>query len=193
MALNPVGAAQTAPLDNTKLTFKQRTDTIRVVAVGGAAYVAIGTNPTASSANFLVVTGEPENISLGKPRSMTATGVTTVAGDIGSTAIISLPEGTGSPFAVGDAVTLTVPDQDYYNFTNKIVLSVDSIVGGGAGIDSTFNTRVRVNNAYSAGIATAFTAGNDADLRSSVSVAALKQGTTGGMVHVQQIQTSGGA
>ena len=193
MALNPVGAAQTAPLDNTKLTFKQRTDTIRVVAVGGAAYVAIGTNPTASSANFLVVTGEPENISLGKPRSMTANGVTTVAGDIGSTAIISLPEGTGSPFAVGDAVTLTVPDQDYYNFTNKIVLSVDSIVGGGAGIDGTFNTRVRVNNAYSAGIATAFTAGNDADLRSSVSVAALKQGTSGGMVHVQQIQTSGGA
>ena len=54
-------------------------------------------------------------------------------------------------------------------------------------------TRVRVNNAYSAGIATAFTAGNDADLRSSVSVAALKQGTSGGMVHVQQIQTSGGA
>ena len=54
MALNPVGAAQTAPLDNTKLTFKQRTDTIRVVAVGGAAYVAIGTNPTIeySNANF---------------------------------------------------------------------------------------------------------------------------------------------
>ena len=84
MALNPVGAAQTAPLDNTKLTFKQRTDTIRVVAVGGAAYVAIGTNPIAiKRANYLwLLTGEQDaTISLWVDHrsQMTVIGITTVA------------------------------------------------------------------------------------------------------------------
>ena len=63
----------------------------------------IGTNPTATVDNFYVPVTDATEISLGPVRSQRVVGVTT-----GTTTLIDFPEGTGSPFEIGDAVSLTV-------------------------------------------------------------------------------------
>ena len=107
MAHNPVGinsalpiasAANRRGLDQTV----HQSEYLRVVAKGAGAHVAIGTLPTAAVTNYFVHTGESEIISLGKPQSNRVSGITT-----GATTTIDFAEGTGSPFGVGDAVSLT--------------------------------------------------------------------------------------
>ena len=101
----------------------QKTQYLRVVAIDQDAHVAIGTNPTATTANYYVVADTPEVISIGKPRSQPVVGITT-----GSTTIIEFQQGTGSQFTVGDTVNLTVTDQSYYDdsVTSAIVTAVDT-------------------------------------------------------------------
>ena len=65
--------------------------------------------------------GESEVITLGACRNQKVIGITT-----GATTTIDFPEGTGSPFQVGDAVSLTVTGQTDYNFTHKIVSSINN-------------------------------------------------------------------
>ena len=185
MAHNPVGictsiTTSTATAQST--VFSHQTPYLRVVAVSVDAHVAIGTNPIATPAGYFVSQSQPEVISLGKPMAQRVTGITT-----GSTTTIDFPEGTGSPFGVGDAVQLTVTGQSGYDFSNKIVLSVDN----SSGVAGYFGTRIVVDADTSSGAPspTRDGLGTYAELRGNFKVAALGIGS--GKVYLQQVQISG--
>ena len=55
---------------------------------------------------------------------------------------IDFPEGTGSPFEIGDVVSLTVTGQSNFDFTHKIVTSIDT----SAGVSGYFSTRLTVDH-----------------------------------------------
>ena len=180
--LNPVDPAftRTTTVNSQKsAAFAHKTDAIRIVALTKNAYVSIGSEPEAGPTNFLVTVGEPEILSLGAPKNQQVVGITT-----GSTTVISLPEGTGSPFNVGDTVSLTVTGQSYYDFSHKSV----SAVNQGNRVDG-YTPTVTINTS-TAGIVTALSADSRATLRNSLKIAA--EATDGtGSVHCQQVQNAG--
>ena len=167
----------------------QKTQYLRVVAVDQDAHVAIGTNPTATTANYYVVADTPEVISIGKPRSQPVVGITT-----GSTTIIEFQQGTGSQFTVGDTVNLTVTDQDYYDtaVTGAIVTSVNNKSALGSGDGTQGFGRIIVVAANTVAIATAYSTANFAELRNAFKVAGIRAGGTNAVVKVQQVQVVGG-
>ena len=147
MAHNPVGINSALPITTSSArgvdTTAHKTDALRVVAVGAGAHVAIGTLPTATTQNYYVAVGEEEVINLGACRNQKVIGITT-----GGTTTIDFPEGTGSPFQVGDAVSLTVTGQTrLLDFTHKIVSSINNT----AGISGFYSTRIVVNHDSSSG------------------------------------------
>ena len=169
-------AANRRGLDKTA----HQSEYLRVVAKGAGAHVAIGTLPTAAATNYYVHSGESEVISLGKPQANRVTGITT-----GATTTIDFAEGTGAPFGVGDAVTLSVTGQTDYNFTHKIVKTVDTT----AGRDGYHGTRIIVDHDYNVAYAHTDVIGQ-AELRGSFMVAAYGDGS--GTLHYQQVQSAGG-
>ena len=62
MAHNPVGINSALPITTSSQrgldTTAHKSDALRVVAVGAGAHVAIGTLPTATTANYYVAAGE---------------------------------------------------------------------------------------------------------------------------------------
>ena len=186
MAHNPVGSGASFTINATSAqsdAIFQQTHTLRIISVGCPAHVAIGTNPTATSTNYYVKSDGESAISLGKVTSQKVIGVTT-----GTTTIIDFPEGTGSPFNVGDSVSLTVSGvQSYYNFTHKIVASVNNSTN----IDGYYSTRIVIDT-DSSGIVTAFSSSNDAEMRKSFKVAAVAPSGTGSL-YIQQVQVTGNA
>jgi len=188
MAHNPVGINSTLSITTSSGASRSvdktlhKTDALRVVAVGAGAHVAIGTLPTATTANYFIASGESEVITLGACRNQKVIGITT-----GATTTIDFPEGTGSPFEVGDAVSLSVVGQTDYNFTHKIVSSINNT----AGVDGFYSTRIVVDHDSSTGNPAALIPTNFAELRDSFMVAALGDGT--GKIHYQQVQSSKGA
>tara|TARA_R100000908_G_scaffold49605_1_gene24920 strand:- start:39 stop:596 length:558 start_codon:yes stop_codon:yes gene_type:complete len=182
-ALKAVGSNQTITTGTgatSTTAISQQTDTLRIVAEGAGCHVAIGTNPTAATTDIYIgISGGDEKISLGPVASQRVVGITT-----GAQTTLQFPEGTGSPFGLGDAVTLTVSgNQTYYNFSHKIISSIDT----SSGVGGFFSTKIVVNN-DSSGIATAFT-GPYADLRRSFKVS-LRTAASGGKAFVQQVQVS---
>ncbi|NBO99046.1 MAG: hypothetical protein EBU90_02810 [Proteobacteria bacterium] len=182
MAHRPVGAGSsftfTAGTATTSSTFTVQSNVLRVVAVGGAAFVAVGATPSATAADYYVPSGETATLALTKA-SNRVVGVTT-----GTTTIVTVPEGTQVPFGVGDYVTLSVSGQTYYNFTHQRVISVDtsSNVGG------YYQTRMTVDY-NSAGIVTAFASEASVSASNKVSVFGAGSGT----LYYQQVQVSGQA
>ena len=201
MALKPVGNCITISTSGSSArTAAQahKSDTLRVCAVTKEAHVAIGTLPTATTANFYVPSGETASISLGGANSNRVVGIQTANATTGVNGasspfvtIIDFPEGTGCPFNAGDAVTLTVTDggggdQSYWDFSHKCVASVNNT----AGVNGYFGTRCIINNDYAVGYAhTALKSNNWAELRGSFMVAAISSGS--GTCLVQQVQVSG--
>ena len=95
MAHRTVGVGQTIRLSGTATTstaFKVQSNVLRIVASGADAYVAIGTDPVATTTDFLVSSGEPESLAMLK-MSQRVVGITTIDG--GKT-VLSAPEGTGA-------------------------------------------------------------------------------------------------
>jgi len=182
MAHQPVGNGTSFAISGSNAqssAVSHQSDTLRLVAVGAPAHVAIGTNPTATSTDYYIPSGGEATISLSRASSQRVVGITT-----GSTTTIDFPEGTGSPFEVGDAVSLTVTGQSYYDFSHKIVASVDT----SSDFNGYFNTRITVNN-DSSGIATAFNP-SYAELRGSFKVGAIAA-TGSGTLYAQQVQITG--
>jgi len=180
-ALKSVGINTTLTSGTSSVSssaFNQQSDTIRVIAETVGVYVAIGTNPTATNENFYVSSTDAAEISIGPTRSQRVVGVTT-----GTTTTIDFPEGTGSPFAVGEAVTLTA-GQTGFNFAHKIVSSVNntSNVGGYHG------TRIVVDY-DSSSVTGTFDPNNYAELRKSIKVA-VKSEAGSGKAYIQQVQVS---
>ena len=167
----------------------QKTQYLRVVAVTEPAHVAIGTNPTATTADYYVVADRPEVISIGQARSQPVVGITT-----GTTTTIEFQEGTGSQFTVGDTVNLTVTNQDYYDtaVTGAIVTSVNNKSALGSGDGTQGFGRIIVVAANTVAIATAYSTANFAELRNAFKVAGIRGGSSNSVVKVQQVQVVGG-
>tara|TARA_Y100000992_G_scaffold46020_1_gene26555 strand:- start:278 stop:868 length:591 start_codon:yes stop_codon:yes gene_type:complete len=194
MALNPVGSgasiALTTDTANTTSSIAQKANTLRVVLVGAdavqGAHVAIGTDASATTSDFYVVKNEPASINIFRPSSQKVVGITT-----GATTLIDFPEGTGSPFAVGSRVDLTVTGQSYYD--DVVGFATVSKVWSGSGRNGYFSTRITVD-ADTSGIVTAYSSDNYAELRNSFKVSALAKGgavTGKSTLYYQQVQISG--
>jgi hypothetical protein len=181
MAIKPVGINSTVSTSTSSArtsAISQQTENIRVVAETVGCYVAIGTNPTATNENFYVSSTDASEIAIGFPAAQRVVGITT-----GTTTTIDFPEGTGSPFAVGEAVTLTA-GQSNFNFTHKIVSSINntSNVGG------YFNTRIVIDH-DSSSVTDTFDPNNWTQLRKSIKVAVKSESGTG-KAYIQQVQVS---
>jgi hypothetical protein len=147
MTHRPVGVGASfnfsAGTATTSTAFSVQSNTIRVVAVGAAAHIAVGGTPSATTADYFVPSGGTATLALTKA-SNRIVGVTT-----GTSTVLTCPEGTQLPFGVGDYVTLS--GSTYHNFTSAEVLSVDT----SSGVEGLFQTRMTVNY-NSSGILTAF-------------------------------------
>ena len=208
MALNPVGAGTSLALVAAGTVVQNQTGAqthqsayLRCVAVDCPVNVAVSMATTAAATagitSFFIRKDTSETLFIGKPRSNRVVGLTT---ETDGTTTIDFAEGTGTPFNGGDAVSLTVTGQDYYDFSHKIVNSVNST----SGLNGYYSTRINVDYDYGddnpGGIQTTFNnAGqvNWAEMRSSFVVGA--QSATGlgaqgqGALYIQQVQTSGDA
>jgi hypothetical protein len=188
MAHRPVGAGISLSTTATAVastSFTVQSDVIRVAAVTAGAFVAIGTNPTATTTDYYVPAGTTATLAMTKA-SNRIVGITT-----GSTTTIDFAEGTQCPFGVGDFVTLSTGSaaQSYHNITHAAVQSVDT----SSGINGYHQTRC-VLNYNSSGIVTAFSPilSPDAVLRMSLRLSARTEGGSG-TLYLQQVQISGQA
>ena len=208
MALNPVGAGTSLALVAAGTVVQNQTGAqthqsayLRCVAVDCPVNVAVSMATTAAATagitSFFIRKDTSETLFIGKPRSNRVVGLTT---ETDGTVTIDFAEGTGTPFNGGDAVSLTVTGQDYYDFSHKIVNSVNST----SGLNGYYSTRINVNYDYGddniGGIQTTFNNAGQvswAEMRSSFVVGA--QSATGlgaqgqGALYIQQVQTSGDA
>jgi hypothetical protein len=183
MAHRPIGAGislSTTAVSGMTTSFAVKTTNLRIVAVTAGAFVAIGTNPTATTSNYYIAAGETETLALTRA-SNRVVGIAT-----GATTTIVFPEGTQSPFGVGDFITLEVSNQPYYNFNHVEVVSVDTSADYNGGFQ-----RSIVINYDSSGIVTAFSS-PDATAYHSQRVAARTEGSSG-VVYIQQVQTTSNA
>jgi hypothetical protein len=183
MTHRPVGAGSSIAINTTSSqssSFSVQSNALRLVSVGAGAHVAIGTDPTATTANYYVPNGQPTSLSIASVASNSVSGITT-----GATTVIDFFEGTASPFEPGDTVTLTSSGQPYYNFTHKTVLSVNR----SSDRNGFFSERITIDTNTS-GIATAFS--TDASLRKSLKVAA-RTDSGNAVLYIQQVQITGQA
>ena len=183
MALNPVGAGTSLALVAAGTVVQNQTGAqthqsayLRCVAVDCPVNVAVSMATTAAATagitSFFIRKDTSETLFIGKPRSNRVVGLTT---ETDGTVTIDFAEGTGSPFNGGDAVSLTVTGQDYYDFSHKIVNSVNST----SGLNGYYSTRINVNYDYGddnpGGIQTTFNNAGQvpyAEMRSSFVVGA---------------------
>ena len=185
MTHRPVGTATSISTSSTATattSFSVQSDVLRIVALGANAFVAIGTDPTATLGDYLIPAGTSATLALTRA-SQRVVGITT-----GTTTIITCPEGTQMPFGVGDRVTLFNANFDHYNVlvNHAKVLSVNTK----SDFNGNFQTSITVE-ANTSGITTSFSA-SDATLRSSQRVSAITNGGAGS-IFVQQIQITGQA
>ena len=148
------------------------------MAIGTFAHIAISTFPTATRADYMVTPDNPQTIALGKPTSQKISGITT-----GATTTLDMPEGVASQFSVGDAVSLTVTGQSDYDFTHKIVKSIDSTPG----FSGYHSERIVVDNNSATGNPATLT--GYAELRGSFKVGTITHLGIGS-VYVQQVNPS---
>ena len=194
MTLRTVGAgtsittsatsAQSAPISG-------KSTAIRVVATGQNTHVAIGTDPTAAVTDFVV----PKDSAATLGFTNTSAKVAAISTSTTYT-IIDFPQGTSSPFAVGDYVSLDLAEgssQTSYNFTHKRVYAVydrgntaDAYAG-----ENYFGSRIIIENDYGVNNNTPLI-DNNTSLRASFKVAARTDSGTG-KLYIQQVQISGDA
>ena len=192
MAYRTVGAGQSIALTGTATTstaFKVQSNVLRIVASGADAYVAIGTDPVATTTDFIVSSSEPESLAMLK-MSQRVVSITK-----GTTTVLAAPEGTQMPFNIGDRVTLDY-EGDSTNDSNYTTLINDTKVVGksrSAGVGGDFEEKVTVE-ANTAGVSTAFTPTGNATLFMSNKVSVISPNSdANSVVQIQQVQTTGSA
>ena len=192
MAYRTVGAGQSIALTGTATTstaFKVQSNVLRIVASGADAYVAIGTDPVATTTDFIVPSSEPESLAMLK-MSQRVVSITK-----GATTTLAAPEGTQMPFSIGDRVTLDF-EGDATNDSNYTTLINDTKVVGksrSAGVGGDFSEKVTVD-ANTSGVSTAFTPTGNATLFMSNKVSVISPNpTAAAVVYIQQVQTTGSA
>ena len=195
MAYRTVGAGQSIALTGTATTstaFKVQSNVLRIVASGADAYVAIGTDPVATTTDFIVPSSEPESLAMLK-MSQRVVSITK-----GATTTLAAPEGTQMPFNIGDRVTLVVGDTskidtNYLTGDNPIVDT--KVVGKSrtAGVGGDFLEKITVE-ANTSGVSTAFSPTTHATLFMSNKVSVISPNSNANsVVQIQQVQTTGSA
>ena len=168
-----------------------KSTSLRLVATGQNTHVAIGTEPTAAVTDFLIPSGGVATLAV----SNTSAKVSSISTSTTYT-IIDFPQGTSSPFAAGDYVSLDLADgsdQDYYEFSHKRVYAVydgSRTAYRGSG-ENWFGQRIIVENDYGRNISTSLL-DNNTTLRGSFKVAA-RTDSGSGKLYIQQVQISGEA
>ena len=194
MTLRTVGAGTsitTGAASQQSVRISGKSTAIRVVATGQNTHVAIGTEPTAAVTDFVV----PKDSAATLAFSNTSAKVASISTSTTYT-LIDFPQGTSSPFAAGDYVTLDLADgsdQDYYEFTHKRVYAVydgTRTAYRGSGEDW-FGQRIVVENDYGRNISTSLL-DNNTTLRGSFKVAA-RTDSGSGKLYIQQVQIAGDA
>ena len=187
---NPVGSVVTLTTSGTSsqsTQIDQQSDTVRIVATSGNNHVAIGSTPVAVVTDYLVQASGESFLSLGPILSQRVTMVTK-----GTTTEIKFPEGVkGSPFAIGDTVSLSgksgwtfehahITAITYPSYTSDdqrtvVTVSYDSSGWSGTWTDDDENP-----------------SGDTGTLRRSFMVAA-RTDSGAGKIYVQQVQIAGDA
>ena len=190
MTLRTVGAGTsitTGAASQQSIPISGKSTAIRVVATGQNTHVAIGTEPTAAVTDFVVPKDSAATL------GFTNTSARIVSYTKGTTTIIDFPEGTSSPFGVGDFVSLSCSTQTDFDFTHARVKTVydksrTSLRGVG---ENWFGQRIVIENDYGRNISTSLL-DNNTTLRASFKVAA-RTDTGSGKLYIQQVQISGEA
>ena len=194
MTLRTVGAGTsitTGAASQQSIPISGKSTAIRVVATGQNTHVAIGTEPTAAVTDFVV----PKDSAATLAFSNTSAKVVSISTSTTYT-LIDFPQGTSSPFGVGDYVTLDLADgsdQDYYPFTHKRVYAVydEGRTAYARQGENWFGQRIVVENDYGRNISTSLIDDNTT-LRPSFKVAA-RTDSGSGKLYIQQVQISGEA
>ena len=192
MAYRTVGAGQSIALTGTATTstaFKVQSNVLRIVASGADAYVAIGTDPVATTTDFIVTSSEPESLAMLR-QSQRVVSITK-----GTTTVLAAPEGTQMPFNIGDRVTLDYEGNTINDSNYTTLISDTKVVGKSrsAGVGGDFSEKVTVE-ANTAGVSTAFTPTGHATLFMSNKVSVISPNPTAAAVaYIQQVQTTGSA
>ena len=192
MAYRTVGSGQSIALTGTATTstaFKVQSNVLRIVASGADAYVAIGTDPVATTTDFIVSSSEPESLAMLK-MSQRVISITK-----GTTTVLAAPEGTQMPFNIGDRVTLDYEGNTINDSNYTTLISDTKVVGKSrsAGVGGDFSEKVTVE-ANTAGVSTAFTPTGHATLFMSNKVSVISPNpTAASVVYIQQVQTTGSA
>ena len=194
MTLRTVGAGTsitTGATSQQSIPIYGKSTAIRVVATGQNTHVAIGTEPAAAVTDFVV----PKDSAATLAFSNTSAKVSAISTSTTYT-LIDFPQGTASPFAAGDYVSLDLADdsaQDYYEFTHKRVKQVYSSARTSESYagENYFSQRIVVENDYGRNISTSLTDDNTT-LRGSFKVAA-RTDSGSGKLYIQQVQIAGDA
>ena len=194
MTLRTVGAGTsitTSTASQQSIPISGKSTAIRVVATGQNTHVAIGTDPTAAVTDFVV----PKDSAATLGFTNTSAKVAAISTSTTYT-IIDFPQGTSSPFGVGDYVSLDLAEgssQTSYNFTHKRVYAVydrgntaDAYAG-----ENYFGSRIIIENDYGVNNNTPLI-DNNTSLRASFKVAA-RTDSGPGKLYIQQVQISGDA
>ena len=187
---NPVGSVVTLTTSATSgqtTQIDQQSDTLRIVATSGNNHVAIGSTPVAVVTDYLVQASGESFLSLGPILSQRVTMVTK-----GSTTEIKFPEGVkGSPFAIGDTVSLSGKSGWTFEHAHITAITYPSY--------TTDDQRTTLTVSYnSSGWSGTWTdddenaSGDTGTLRRSFMVAA-RTDSGAGKIYVQQVQIAGDA
>ena len=189
MTLRTVGAGTsitTGAASQQSVPISGKSTAIRVVATGQNTHVAIGTEPTAAVTDFVVPKDSAATL------GFTNTSARVVSYTKGTTTILDFPQGTSSPFALGDYVSLSCPANTDFDFTHKRVKTVynaSSAPNYGAG-ENWFGQRIIVE--HNSGSVSGTFNDPDATIRASFKVAA-RTDSGSGKLYIQQVQISGEA
>ena len=194
MTLRTVGAGTsitTGTASQQSIPISGKSTAIRVVAAGQNTHVAIGTEPAAAVTDFVVPKDSAATLAFSNASAKVASISTST-----TYTLIDFPQGTSSPFAVGDYVTLDLADgsdQDYYPFTHKRVYAVYDATRTAYAREGEnwFGQRIVIENDYGRNIATSLS-DNNTTLRGSFKVAA-RTDSGSGKLYIQQVQITGEA
>ena len=189
MTLRTVGAGTSITTSATSAQsgpISGKSTAIRVVATGQNTHVAIGTEPAAAVTDFVVPKDSAATLAFSN------TSARIVSYTKGTTTILDFPEGTSSPFGVGDYVSLSCSSQTDFDFTHKRVKTVYNKARTSQAYagENYFGQRIIVE--HNSGSVSGTFNDPDATLRASFKVAA-RTDSGSGKLYIQQVQISGDA
>ena len=189
MTLRTVGAGTsitTGAASQQSVPISGKSTAIRVVATGQNTHVAIGTEPTAAVTDFVVPKDSAATLAFSN------TSARIVSYTKGTTTILDFPEGTSSPFGVGDYVSLSCPANTDFDFTHKRVKTVydKARTSQAYAGENYFGQRIIVE--HNSGSVSGTFNDPDATIRGSFKVAA-RTDSGSGKLYIQQVQIAGDA